>query len=161
MKRERRVLSIREILESWLKNNRTVAYRIKTEQAVLFWERITDEYVSAHSTAVSIKEGTLVVNTDSSALANELAMRENELRDELNRSLNGPFVKKIVFRSGFVKKKDDTGDLNVKNERMPGMADMKRVDRTVEEIDLQGLKEELKKLFISSLKWGRKDDSGS
>ncbi|MBN2322091.1 MAG: DUF721 domain-containing protein [Spirochaetes bacterium] len=158
MKREKRVFSIREVLESWLSNNRTIAYRIKTEQAVLFWDRITDEYVSAHSAAVSIKEGTLVVNTDSSALANELALREDSLKEEMNRRLDGPVVKKIVFRCGFVKQKDDTASMNEKSAKRPGIADMKRVDRTVEDIRGQELKNELKKLFISSLKWGRKDD---
>jgi len=161
VKREKRVLFIREVLESWLEKNRTVAYRIKSSQAVALWDRITDEYISAHSMAVSIKEGTLVIKTDSSALANELAMKEDAFRADLNRRLGDTVVKKIVFRSGFVKKKDDTGDPGEKNEKTPGMAALKRIDTTVEGIRGQELKEELKKLFISSLKWGRGDDSGS
>ena len=161
MKRERRVVSIREVLESWLQKNRSVAFRIKTVQAVTLWSRITDEYVSAHSIAVRIKEGTLFVNTDSSALANELAMQENSFRAELNRRLDGAIVKKIVFRSGFVKKIVNTGEMEERKEKKPGMAAIRKVDSTVCEVHGQELKDELKKLFISSLKWGRGDDTGS
>ena len=157
MKRDRRVLTVREVLESWMRTNRAVEYRIKTDRAVTLWDEIVDDYTKAHSVAAGIKEGTLLVKTDSPVLANELAMREEDLRAGLNRLLERPVVKKIVFKSGYVKKREDGGEERRKNEKKPRLTDLKRVDRTVEEIHGSALKEELKRLFISSLKWGRND----
>ena len=155
MKRERRTYSVREVLESWLQKNRKIGYRIKTGEALTLWSRINDKYVSAHTDAVSIKEGVLIVNTDSSALANELSLKEKEFKDILNRELGEGIVAKIVFRSGFVRKKQDSKGPGTKRGKKLSMETLRRVDNLVESVRQHELREVLKRLFISSAKSGR------
>ena len=154
MKRDNRTYSIREVLESWLAKNRHIGYRIKAAESLTLWAKIPDEYVTSHSDAIGIKEGVLMVNTDSSVLANELSLREKEFRELLNNELGEPIVKRIVFKSGFVQRDKDMKEPGGKEGKKLSIETLKRVNEVVESVKQQEIREGLKKLFISSAEKG-------
>jgi hypothetical protein len=155
VKRDNRTYSIREILNEWLAKNRRIGYRIKVAESLTLWERIPDEYVTSHSNAVGIKEGVLMVNTDSSVLANELSLREKEFRDLLNNELGEPIVKQIVFKSGFVQRNKDKKAPGGKGGKKLSIETLNRVNEVVESVKQQEIREGLRRLFISSAEKGR------
>jgi predicted nucleic acid-binding Zn ribbon protein len=155
LKREKRTYSIREVLDSWLAKNRSIGYRIKASESLTLWKRIPDEYVTSHSYAAGIKEGVLMVNTDSSVLANELSLREKEFRDLLNNELGEPIVKRIVFKSGFVQTNKDKPPPHGKKGKKLSIETLNRVNEVVESVKQQEIREGLRRLFISSAEKGR------
>ena len=156
MKRDTRTYSIREVLNEWLSKNRKVGYRIKEARSIALWETIPDEYVKSHSSAKVIKEGILTVHTDSPVLANELSLRERELRDLLNGKLGEQLVKKIVFKPGYVHTDTDEKNRDAKTVRKIGIDTLKKVDDTVESVNQEEIREVLRRLFISSAERGRR-----
>lgn len=155
MKRDNRTYSLREVLEIWLANHRPIGYRVKSAEVLTVWSRLSDQYVTAHSDAASIKDGVLLVKTDSPALANELSLREDELKALINGELGAPIVKRIIFRSGFVQKRTESEQTEQRRERKLSMETVNRVERIVGSVKQQELREVLKKLFLSSAKRGK------
>lgn len=159
MKRSRRTHSIHEVLDAWLEKHRGIGYRIKAAEALAVWGRLSERYVTAHSEAVSIKDGELLVKTDSPALANELSLREDEFKDFLNSELGEAVVKKIIFRSGFVQKskgKEPPRRRGGGGEKKLSVETLNRVDSIVGPVKQEELKEVLRRLFLSSAKRGNK-----
>jgi hypothetical protein len=165
VKRSRKTHSIREVLDAWLEEHRGIGYSIKTAEALAAWGRLSESYITAHSEAVSIKDGELLVKTDSPALANELSLREDEFKDFLNSDLGEAVVKKIIFRSGFVQKSKGKGPPRsrvggvggvVGGERKLSVETLNRVDSIVGPVKQEELKEVLRRLFLSSAKRGKK-----
>ena len=161
MKRDNRTYSIREVLDSWLAKNKRIGYRIKAVESLTLWARIPDEYVTSHSDAVGIKEGVLMVNTDSSVLANELSLREKEFRELLNNELGEPIVKRIVFRSGFVQWNKGMKPPGGKGGKKLSIETLKRVNEVVESVKQQEIREGLRQLFISSAEKGKEKKDSS
>jgi hypothetical protein len=153
MQRDRRTYLIREVLESYLAKNRQIGYRVKKTEALRVWAKICGDWVASHSEAFQVKDGILLIKTDSPILANELSLKERELVEAMNRELAYPLLKRIVFKSGFVEKhnsKDKAAPSEVKKKLT--METVKRVDRLVETVKEEELRDLLRKLFISSAK---------
>ena len=69
------------------------------------WNSAVGEVVAAHAQPHSLREGTLIVRVDSSVwLAQLERFRKRQIRDNVNRELPYPMVKKIVFRMGELKR---------------------------------------------------------
>jgi hypothetical protein len=164
MGKPRRIYSIKETLEEFLSKNKELRYRIKSQEALTAWESIADPYVNEHAKTTLIKDGILFVNTDSAALANELSMREEALRENLNGILKTPVVKKIVFKSGYIKKTNKEKKIKKINNRKISLKTLNLIDETIRQVDEDGLRFILRKFFISAAmrsKGGTIEEGGS
>jgi len=150
MKREKNIFLIKDVLEKYLSEHKQIGYAIKSQIALKAWETIIDDYFINHTKAVLVKDRILFVNTDSTALSNELALRENELLKKLNKNLNCEIIKRIVFRSGFTKKKNDIEENKTSVENKPSIKAIKHAENTVKSIKDKELKLLLKKFIIAS-----------
>lgn len=152
VKRDKSTFSIKEVLNEYLLKHKDVGYRIKALESLKIWRNVVESYIQQHTEPVHIKDRVLFVNTDSAALANELSLREKELREKLNRTLETPLVKKIVFKSGLItQEKKKKGKLNI-NEKSLNIKTLSRIDKTVAHIKEDELREIMKKLLITSAK---------
>jgi len=78
--------------------------QLRERAALRAWEQVAGRVVGAHARAEALRDGALIVATDSPAWAQELHMRQTELLDRL-RTLVGPdVVREIHFRSGLRKR---------------------------------------------------------
>ncbi|UCB44521.1 MAG: DUF721 domain-containing protein [Spirochaetota bacterium] len=155
MQRDKKTYSIKDVLESYLSKNKQIGYRIKSAEALQLWGRICGDWASSHSEAVHVKDGILLVKTDSPSLANELSLKQNKLIEEINKELSSPLIKKIVFKSGFIKNTDSKTEetsTSINKKKKLTMETVKRVDKLVETVKGEELRETLRKLFISSAK---------
>jgi predicted nucleic acid-binding Zn ribbon protein len=150
MGRPRRIYSMKETLEQFLAKNSDLQYKIKSQEALTAWERVIDPYVNEHAKTSLIKDGILFVNTDSSALANELSLREEMLRGDLNAALKTPVVKKIVFKSGFIKKANKVKTIKKINNRKITLKTLNLIDETIRQVDEDELRFILRKFLISA-----------
>jgi hypothetical protein len=139
-------------LESYFERNKKLAHGIKSVDAVRRWEKIVEEYVGAHTRATTFKDRVLFVNTDSSALANELTLREKELLNAINKALGSPLVKKIVFKAGFLGKKNTQKELIDKTDKKLSIRTMHKIDRMVNDIKEEELRSVLRRLLVASAK---------
>ena len=150
MGKPRRIYSIKETLEEFLSKNKELRYKIKSQEALTAWNRVVDSYVNEHAKTSLIKDGILFVNTDSAALANELSLREESLRIALNGVLDAPVVKKIVFKSGFIKKTNKIKTIKKINNKNITLKTLNRIDETIRQVDDDGLRFILRKFLISA-----------
>ena len=141
---------MKETLEDFLSKNKELRYRIKSQEALTAWESVVDPYVNEHAKTSLIKDGILFVSTDSAALANELSMREETLRVHINDVLKTPVVKKIVFKSGFIKKTNKIKNIKKINNSKITLKTLNLIDETIREVDEDGLRFILRKFFISA-----------
>jgi len=160
MGRGKRLFTLKETLEAFLSKHKDLEYRIKSQEAVNVWGTIVDAYVEGHTVCALVKDGILFVNTDSAPLANELALRENELRDKLNKKLETPVIQRIVFKSGFVKKiKKRIKKIEIKNKNI-SLKTINQIDETVRLIQDDELKFIVRKFLISSAMRNLKGEDG-
>ena len=150
MGKPRRIYSMKETLEDFLSKNKELRYRIKSQEALTAWESVVDPYVNNHAKTSLIKDGVLFVNTDSSALANDLSMREETLRAQINEVLKTPVVKKIVFKSGYVKKTKKEKNIKKINNNKITLKTLNLIDETIQQVDEDGLRFILRKFLISA-----------
>jgi hypothetical protein len=150
MGKPRRIYSLKETLEEFLSKNKDLRYKIKSQEALTAWDRIVDPYVSEHAKTSLIKDGILFVNTDSSVLANELSLREETLRNDLNGVLKAPVVKKIVFKSGYIKKTNKIKTIKKINNRKITLKTLNLIDETIRQVEEDGLRFILRKFLISA-----------
>ena len=66
--------------------------------AVSLWEEIAGEKVASHTRAVRFQQGTLVIEVDNPSWMNELSYIKHHLIEEINKQLEKPVVKGIIFR---------------------------------------------------------------
>ncbi len=163
MKKKKSTYSVREVLNEYFSKNKPLAYRIKSIEALEMWETVVDEYTHTHTSAVTLNEGMLIVNADSAPLANDLSLKERELREKLNRKLAFPVVKKIVFKSGYIpKNKSGKGGNYVKKKEL-SIGTIKRIEETVKGVKEEELRKILKRFLLAAA--GRihseKNSSGS
>ena len=137
MQRDKKTYSIKDVLESYLAKNKHIGYRIKSAEALRVWGRICGDLASSHSEAVHVKDGILLVKTDSPSLANELSFKQQEFIEKINEELSSPLIKKIVFKSGFVGKNSSTAaepSKSIDKKKKLTMETVKRVDKLVETV---------------------------
>jgi hypothetical protein len=146
---------MKETLEGFLSKNKELRYRIKSQEALAAWDRVVDPYVSEHAKTSLIKDGILFVNTDSAALANELSLREETLRSDLNGMLRAPVVKKIVFKSGYIKKTKKIISIKKINNKKITLKTLNFIDETIRQVDEDELRFILRKFFISAAMRGK------
>ncbi len=150
MEKNKSTYSIREVLDLYLSKHKHMKYRIKSQEALMIWKTVVDNYIKLHTKTVLIKDNVLFVNTDSTVLANELSLRENELVGKLNTALRLPLIKKIIFRSGYVgseKKNRDKKD-NINNKLTVKTLNM--IDKAANNIKEDELRDIMKKFLITS-----------
>jgi hypothetical protein len=160
MGRGKRLFTLKETLETFLSKHKDLEYKIKSQEAVNVWEMIVDEYVKNHTVCALVKDGILFVNADSPPLANELALRENEIREKLNRKLETPLIQRIVFKSGFVKKiKKRIKIIEIKSKDI-SLKTLNQIDETVRLIQDDELKFIIRKFLITSAMRNLKGEGG-
>jgi predicted nucleic acid-binding Zn ribbon protein len=143
---------IRNVLQQYFAKHRKILYEVKTREALKVWGLIVDDYTRDHTEPIYVREHTLYVKTDSSALAGELSMREEGLLRKLNGSLNTHLLKRIVFKSGSI-----TTHGQKKGAREQGSAQLtsntlKKIDNIVKEIKEDELRGILKKFLKATAK---------
>jgi predicted nucleic acid-binding Zn ribbon protein len=74
--------------------------RFREHLAAGAWAEIAGRVVGAHTRAEGVRDGVLVVATDSAAWAQELQMRQGELLARLSARVGPGVVREIHFRSG-------------------------------------------------------------
>lgn len=135
------------VLDGYLSSHPRLKYEVKALEAVRIWPDMADEYVRLHTEAVMVKDRILYVHTDSSALASELTLREEEFRGRLNRALKMSLVQRIVFKSGRVAHGQKKGERDKAPPRPLTAKTLKEIEGTVKNVREQELREVLKRFF--------------
>lgn len=146
------IFSIREALDSYFMRNRRLAYKIKSLEVVKLWEKVVDGYVQKHTQATVVKDRVLFVHTDSTALANELSLREKELVNSINGKLHLPIIEKIVFKSGFIRIQKPIIDKKIKIDKKLPLRTLQEIDCAVKGIKEEELRSILKSFLVASAK---------
>ena len=150
-KKEYEPVRIGDVLKEFLSKHSYIDYRIKAERAVEVWNRLDDTIVREHTRAIQLKSGVLLVKVDSPAISNDLSLKERSYLNKLNKMLGGDIIKKIVFKSGYIKK-EERGENKITGDKKPTMKVLKKIDSIVEKVEDEKLKNLLKRLFIESAK---------
>ena len=148
-------VKVGEVLKDLLNKNRYLGYRVKVDKAIELWNSQEDKTVKGKTKAVGFKNGTLIVHVNSPVLANELSLKEMFFRSKINRELGTEIVKKIHFKSGFIKKErqiEENFEVNLK----PSASVVRRAEAIVNRIKDEDLKESLKNLILSSYVYNEK-----
>jgi len=145
----KKLFTIKEALDSFLSRNKELSYKIKSQYALSVWDSVVDEELRVHTKAVLIKDGILFVNSDSAALSNELAMREEEFIKKLNSSIGGEIIKKVVFKSGFVKKEKKKKEINKLKTINLTLKTLNAIDSVVQSVKEDELRLLLRKFLIT------------
>ena len=149
MGKTRKLFTLKEALDSFLSRNKEISYKIKSQQALSVWDSVVDEGLRAHTRAVFIKDGVLFVNTDSAALSNELALRESELKKKLNSSIGAEIIRRIVFKSGFIKKLKEKKEIKKINTIKLTLKALNTIDATLQPVREDELRLLLRKFLIT------------
>jgi predicted nucleic acid-binding Zn ribbon protein len=117
--------------------------RFREHLAVMAWPEIVGRVVAGHSEAEVVRDGVLMVATDTAAWAQELQMRQRELLALVARQVGAGVIREIHFRSGRKRKRT-----SAVSKRGPRPAEMKlggRQQKLIAEaaakIDDEGLRE--------------------
>ena len=72
------------------------------------WNTVVGTAIARHAQPHSLRDGTLIVNVDSSVWLSQLdRYRKKQIREKLNRQLPHPLVKRIIFRFGEVSRNNN------------------------------------------------------
>ncbi len=74
--------------------------RFREHLAVLAWPEVAGRVVAAHAQAEAVRDGVLMVATDTPAWAQELEMRRKQLLDQISAQVGEGVIREIHFRSG-------------------------------------------------------------
>ena len=99
-KRSRGEAPLGQLLESVLADL-DLGSRLREHLALKAWPEIAGEVVRAHTHAETVRDGVLIVATDTPAWAQELQMRRVQLLEHLSARIGGDVIRDIHFRSGF------------------------------------------------------------
>jgi len=152
MKRDRDTYLIKDVIEKYLRDNKNIGINVKLQNALKLWTEISDDYTKNHTKAVLVKNKLLFVNTDSTVLSNELALRETELLSKLNKKLRANAIKRIVFKSGITRKEKDITIDSIDTERNISLKEIKHAEAIVKSIKDDELKQSLKRLILTSIR---------
>jgi len=81
--------------------NLDLGAKLKEQLARGAWARVAGRVVGAHTRAEAVRDGILIVATDTPAWAQELHMRRGELLGKLEAAVGPGVIADIHFRSGF------------------------------------------------------------
>ena len=62
------------------------------------WEKVVGNMIDRHTSELKLKDKTLFVKLDSSALRNELMMARTKIAESINKELGKKIVDDIIFR---------------------------------------------------------------
>jgi hypothetical protein len=158
-----RYATVGSVLSEFIAGHPEFRYQVKVREALPAWHRISDDYVVRHTEAVKVKDRTLYVNTDSSALASELTLRGKELLEQMNRTLGTPILERIVFKSGQVARKNggeeaDARGIQVSSRLSAGT--LKRIDSAAGVIREEELREIMKRFLRVAAQRSREQGKG-
>jgi hypothetical protein len=91
--------SLRQLLEGVLANL-DLRGQFREHLAVLAWPGVAGRVVAAHAQAEGVRDGVLMVATDTPAWAQELQMRRRALIERLGAEVGPEVIRDIHFRSG-------------------------------------------------------------
>jgi hypothetical protein len=91
--------SLRRLLEGVLANL-NLRGQFREHLAVLAWPGVAGKVVAAHAQAEGVRDGVLMVATDTPAWAQELQMRRRALLERLAAEVGPGVIREIHFRSG-------------------------------------------------------------
>jgi len=83
-------------IEAFLKQNR-LDKKIDTSSLTVHWKEIAGEMIAKHTTRLFIKEHTLFLQVDSSALKNELHFLKSQLIKNINTYFKKDLIKELVL----------------------------------------------------------------
>ncbi len=89
--------SLQEVIEQLIKTYRWSG-KIDEQKVIDSWKTVVGNMIDRHTTRLQVKEKTLFVSLDSSALRNELMMARSKIIDSLNKEVGSKIVEDIVFR---------------------------------------------------------------
>jgi len=95
-----RARSMAEVIPRLMKDFKVEGKRAEVE-IVKVWNSLIDPNIAAHAQPVSMKNGTLFVNVDSSVWLSEIVRyRRREILERLQHSFGPDAIKKISYRVG-------------------------------------------------------------
>jgi predicted nucleic acid-binding Zn ribbon protein len=129
--------------------------RFQEQLALLAWPEVAGSVVGAHARAEAIRDGVLLVATDTPAWAQELHMRRGELLSRLTAHVGEGVVREIHFRSGFRPRRGRTGRVEPRPAeiRLSGRQE-RRIKRAAEQIADEDLRERAERAFIALARMG-------
>jgi predicted nucleic acid-binding Zn ribbon protein len=121
--------------------------RFREHLAVMGWPQIVGRVVAAHSEAEGVRDGVLMVATDTAAWAQELQMRQRELLALVARQVGAGVIREIHFRSGRRRKRrvEESKSRRVEQARPGelrlGGRQQKQIAEAAAKIEDEGLRE--------------------
>ena len=88
--------SLGAAIEAFLKQNR-LDKKIDSSSLTVNWKEIAGEMIAKHTTRLFIKDHTLFLQVDSSALKNELHFLKGALIKNVNQYLKKELIKELVM----------------------------------------------------------------
>lgn len=88
--------SLGDAIQAFLKQNR-LDKKIDTSSLMVNWKQIAGEMIAKHTTRLFIKDHTLFLQVDSSALKNELHFLKSTLIKNINQHLGKELVKELIL----------------------------------------------------------------
>jgi predicted nucleic acid-binding Zn ribbon protein len=82
--------------------------KLKERLALRAWAQVAGRVVGAHTRAEAVRDGILIVATDTPAWAQELQMRREELLGRLETAVGKGVIADVHFRSGFRPRRNES-----------------------------------------------------
>ncbi len=79
--------------------------RFREHMAILAWPRLAGQVVASHTEAEAVRDGVLIVATDTAVWAQELQMRSRELLHRIADQIGPDVIRDVHFRSGRKRKR--------------------------------------------------------
>lgn len=89
--------SLQDVINQLIKAYRWSG-KIDEQKIIDSWKAVVGNMIDSHTTKLQVKEKTLFVSLDSSALRSELMMARSKIVDSLNKEAGSKIVNDIVFR---------------------------------------------------------------
>jgi len=86
-----------DVIKEVLKKYRLEDHLVET-QLIESWRSVCGDMIAMHTLSLSVKEGTMYVKVDSSALRQELQYRKEKLMEMLNKTAGREVIRDMVFR---------------------------------------------------------------
>jgi predicted nucleic acid-binding Zn ribbon protein len=124
--------------------------RFREHLAVMAWPQIVGRVVAEHSEAEVVRDGVLMVATDTAAWAQELQMRQRELLALVARQVGAGVIREIHFRSG---RRRTSGPAARRGPRVAEMKlsgrQQKQIAEAAAKIEDEGLRERAERAFVA------------
>jgi len=140
------------ILKNYLKKHRYIDLKLLQYNAILAWEKINSSFMNSHSEALGMKGKILMVKTDSTVIANELALKEKELVERLNREIGENVIDRVIFKSGYLRKKNKKNKSTDPRNKPLDISTIKKIENITVELKDDELRDIMKRFLISVAK---------